>query len=229
MLFGQSLDQLLKAYWRTECSDPRDKVYALLGLVRQSGQARTLEVDYSITMQQLYQRVLEMDWVYVPANTLRLALGYTEVHSEGQIWNVTRIEKVSNNIPLQTSFRTQRPPPNNGVTWIADCVVKPGDTCYSFPGRRCLIIFRKWDGPMMWVGAACAFSPNSDQFTSDLNDLESSLLTGCLFDNTKLEVADTYDDGKPRHYAQMSSHVLAEVESYTRCVRKLTHQRLRMP
>lgn len=211
--FRQSLDQLLGVYWRAECSDPRDKVYALLGLVYQHDQARTLEIDYSITTRQLYDLVREKG--YVRAETLRRALGHTEVDSEGQVLSVGKRGKTLNNVPSHILFHTQGPTPNHDVTWLTDCNVQPGDTSYSFPGRKCSIIFRQEHSSLGCIGTACVFSLDSDYFPMDLKDLEISLLKRCLFDNAKLEITDTHDDGRPRYYAQMPSLLFAAVESYT--------------
>jgi hypothetical protein len=46
---GRSLAQLISVYWKTNCSNPFDKIYALLGLVCETDKAKSLEIDYSIT------------------------------------------------------------------------------------------------------------------------------------------------------------------------------------
>lgn len=60
VLGAKTLDQLLEAFYRSECSDPRDRVYALLSLVKASSDTSSvpLRADYTITTCQLYYRVL---------------------------------------------------------------------------------------------------------------------------------------------------------------------------
>lgn len=55
-----SLDELLFAFGYGQCSDPRDRMYALLSLVRHRGSQspRPLLPDYTISAEQLYYRVL---------------------------------------------------------------------------------------------------------------------------------------------------------------------------
>jgi len=53
-----SFDQLLEAFQYGECVDPRDRVYALLGLAHQDDISQELEPDYTISATQLYFRTL---------------------------------------------------------------------------------------------------------------------------------------------------------------------------
>lgn len=240
--FRRSLNDLLEVYWRTECSDPRDKVYALLGLVTDHDPARSLEVDYTITTQQLSDRILEKG--YANANVLKRALGtpwseilaeqlynkfeserprgYTDVDSEGLIVEITKTSAALDNLTSQSLFCTQYAA-NNRETWLTACDVKPGDTCYSFPGRKCSIIFRSFMFDIfdvsdecddsICVGAACAFSSHSDHFSAYLKDLQSCLLKNFLFDGAELVI--TTNNKRPRYHVQAPSLLLSAVESYT--------------
>lgn len=57
---ANSLDELLFAFSNAKCSDPRDRVYALLSLVRDRRPhgSTSLLPDYTISAEQLYYRVL---------------------------------------------------------------------------------------------------------------------------------------------------------------------------
>jgi hypothetical protein len=54
------LPVLIDVYWRTECSDPRDKVYALFNILPEKELARSLEIDHSISAAQLFVRIVEL-------------------------------------------------------------------------------------------------------------------------------------------------------------------------
>lgn len=53
-----SFDQLLQDFEYGECVDPRDRVYALLGLANQNDISQELAPDYTISATQLYYRTL---------------------------------------------------------------------------------------------------------------------------------------------------------------------------
>ncbi|KAJ4421331.1 hypothetical protein N0V82_003842 [Gnomoniopsis sp. IMI 355080] len=57
---SQTLDSLLRQFHRGECRDVRDRVYALLSLVRSPAAATSvmLSADYNISARKLYHRVL---------------------------------------------------------------------------------------------------------------------------------------------------------------------------
>lgn len=57
---ASSLDELLFAFNYGQCADPRDRIYALLSLVRHPGQhgPKSLPPDYTVSAEQLYYRVL---------------------------------------------------------------------------------------------------------------------------------------------------------------------------
>ena len=58
-LRDSKLSDLLWNTWDRETTDPRDKVYAMLGLVSQSGAGTSVRPDYDKSMAQLY---LEVSW-----------------------------------------------------------------------------------------------------------------------------------------------------------------------
>jgi Heterokaryon incompatibility protein (HET) len=228
--FRQSLDELLAVYWRTECFDSRDKVYALLGLVRNDDPARSLEVDYTITTQQLHDHLLGKG--FVKAETLKLAFrtpwseilaeqyhnnpvakrsrGYAPVESEGRIVETTKGRTTSNEVSSHTFFCTKHP----SETWLTECDIEPDDICYSFPGRKCSVIFRQRD-VLRCVGSACVTCSGGQSFTPYLKDLQTCLIKKSLFDMGDLVVLEQQDDSKPRYYAGASPLLLSAVESYT--------------
>ncbi|KAK0643775.1 heterokaryon incompatibility protein-domain-containing protein [Cercophora newfieldiana] len=82
---SRTLDSLLMSFHRGKCLDPRDKVYALLGLVGMNHDSQQLLPDYTISTTQLYYRTLcyirhspnladKASWDSIRA-TLREALG----------------------------------------------------------------------------------------------------------------------------------------------------------
>ena len=52
-----SLFRLLKTNDDHDCGDPRDRVYALLGLLDEDKEMRSITVDYSISMETLYKQI----------------------------------------------------------------------------------------------------------------------------------------------------------------------------
>ena len=50
-----NLMTLLRLYYSKEATDPRDKIYGLLGLVRDWGHIKPITPDYSVSVAQLYQ------------------------------------------------------------------------------------------------------------------------------------------------------------------------------
>lgn len=53
------LESLIRVFRRNHCSDPRDRIYALLSLMKRQPQAtRVLRPDYSISSSRLYYRVI---------------------------------------------------------------------------------------------------------------------------------------------------------------------------
>lgn len=55
---SRTLDTLLRDFHRGECLDPRDKVYALLGLAGVNDDSQQLLPDYTISTTQLYYQTL---------------------------------------------------------------------------------------------------------------------------------------------------------------------------
>jgi hypothetical protein len=55
---GVSLHTLIDKFHDGECSDPKDKVYALLGMVTYPQRGLTLKADYTISSRKLYHRTL---------------------------------------------------------------------------------------------------------------------------------------------------------------------------
>jgi hypothetical protein len=58
--FGQPLLSLVQRYHGQRCSDPRDKVYALLGLVHPNDDSRKLLIspDYALSVDELYKVIM---------------------------------------------------------------------------------------------------------------------------------------------------------------------------
>jgi hypothetical protein len=68
LLFGRSrklesneisIMTLLKNYWATECADERDKVFAMLGILPENNELKSLEISYHVTTAMLYLNIME--------------------------------------------------------------------------------------------------------------------------------------------------------------------------
>lgn len=55
----RSLEEVITRFYHTETRDPRDKIYALLGLVKQDG-LDAIEVSYDISAPDLYLKVMDV-------------------------------------------------------------------------------------------------------------------------------------------------------------------------
>jgi len=167
---GRSLVQLISVYWKTNCSNPLDKIYALLGLVRETDKAKSLEIDYSITTLELYCRVIDtMDYPQ-EAETLRkcLKLQWSDIllayNRPKRLTQTYGLKDEGLAIPRtgsleRTLFSTRAHSEDDGF-WISACNVEPGDKCYSFENRPLAFLFRRETGRFVLVGVAHASVSN---------------------------------------------------------------------
>lgn len=59
--FDDHLPALFEKFWTSECEDPRDKIFALLGL---AGKWAKIEPDYTITRTRLFVQLLSSYWEF---------------------------------------------------------------------------------------------------------------------------------------------------------------------
>src|ERR1700733_9706123 len=52
--------ELLQRFAPLKCTDPRDKIYAFLGLAFDNEEARRIPIDYTIGVPKLYQLVIRV-------------------------------------------------------------------------------------------------------------------------------------------------------------------------
>jgi hypothetical protein len=62
---AKTFPKLLQLSFNTHCTDDRDKIYALLGLLRVTDPFYVLKADYSISTTELLQKVLSITNIYV--------------------------------------------------------------------------------------------------------------------------------------------------------------------
>ncbi|KAH0489768.1 hypothetical protein TgHK011_001267 [Trichoderma gracile] len=82
-LLGSKLSDLLWNIWDRDATDPRDKVFAVLGLVGKASSDMLPHIDYSKSMEQVYREAAS--FIMTKEKSLDLLLAASGLHSQGTL------------------------------------------------------------------------------------------------------------------------------------------------
>lgn len=138
--YDQDLGILLRKFGRSKASDPRDIIYALLGLCEDAYTSDILRPNYEITLQQVIQNTV----AYLLIRSGDLHKGYTGILSA---WGLEYFLAVVHDLPMETFLWAMHHCEDELLADILDCQVeKQADLTI-----RKFLTFPSTQGPLVTV------------------------------------------------------------------------------